>query len=133
MLIYKNSKKGGFAVGSNQPSKETYAGLGAAFLAVIALGFFSLFKPKKPARNKKVSKKEKLKKALNLAAILPIAFKLGKSVSSRLAVDRAKKQWSEGADKILAMYDEGEGIPVEDAIPISSEEEVYEFCKESTV
>ncbi len=133
MLIYNNSKKGGFAIGSNQPSREALAGIAAAILAILTLGFFGLLKPKKPARDRKSAKKAKAKKALNLAAILPIAFKLGKSVSSKLAVDKAKKQWSEGADQILAMYDEGEGIPVEDAIPISSEEEVYELCKENAV
>ncbi len=137
-MIYKNSKKGGLAVGTNQPSRETLTGLGASLLALLAVGFFSLIGKKKSHARKQDKNGKKVHKLLNLAVILPTAFRLGKGIAAKLAVDNFKKQFEEGvnqaADQLGIDRDDGTNpIEVEYAIPIGSEAEVYEYVKENEV
>ncbi len=140
MMIYKNSGNKGFAVGSNSISREALGGLGLSLLALLMMGVFSLIKPKpkKPIRKQENGKKKKVKKLLNLAVILPTAYKLGKGIVQKAAIDKLKSQFEEGvfnaADELGIPYDDGiSPIEVEYAVPIGREEEVYEFIEENQV
>ncbi len=116
MLIYKNSKKGGFAVGSNGLTAEKLAagGITAAVAVVLALilGF-----------GKKSKKKKKA--SLLSALILPAIYKTAKAAiennNIKVTVNDAAMEYFKNQQQA-----DDSGVEVVEAIPISSEEEVYE-------
>ena len=115
MMIYKNSKKGGFALGSNSLTAEKLVagGITAAVALVVALVL---------GMGKKKSKKKKKGMALS-AFFLPAIYKAVKGAiennSIKVTMDEETKAYFD------SLKDDG-GIEVVDAIEISSEEEVYE-------
>lgn len=113
MMIYKNSKKGGFALGSNKLSMQAIkaGGLTAviAVLFAIALGAFE-----KKSKNKK--------SLLILTALIPTVFSYIKAHIQNEEILKFVESYAsrEGDDS---------GIEVIYAEPISSEEEIYEHIK----
>lgn len=114
MMIYKNSKKGGFAVGSNGLTAEKLAAGGITAVVAVVLALIFGFGKKKSKKKKKAS--------LLSALILPAVYKTAKAAfengNVKITVNDAVKEYmSEESDT---------GIEVVYAQPISSEEEVYE-------
>ena len=134
MQITKFSKDGkrGFAVGTNGFTSEKIAAgalTAAAGLVMAGIGgLFGIFK--KPAKSsrakggktKSAAKRSKKKKPLLIIA-LPILYKFLKGqIQKNYIADLAHDV--ENADEPLKVLDSG--IEIIDAIPIGSEEEVYE-------
>lgn len=126
MLIQKFSKdsKRGFVVGANNMTPEKLAA-GAVTLSsaliISAIGGLIKLPKKKSGRAKGQNHKEK-KKAPLWALAMPIVFKTAKSAFQKNSLDGIVSKFSPAA----APTEEPEGIEIIDAIPISSEEEVYE-------
>ncbi|MBQ8624096.1 MAG: hypothetical protein IJ424_06995 [Oscillospiraceae bacterium] len=114
MMIYRNSKKGGFAVGTNGLTAEKIAAGGIT--AVVAVAFALVF-----GLGKKKSKKKK-KASLWSALILPAVYKTAKAALENNNVKITLN------DAVAQYVDEQNdtGVEVVYAEPISSEEEVYE-------
>ena len=117
----KDSKRG-FAVGSNSMTPEKLAaGLIAAAFTVAAGAIGGLFAPKKPASKRAGSPKKaaKKRKALPLLAA-PLVFKAAKSAAQHGALAGITSKFS------AKPAPEESEIEIENAIPISSEDEIYE-------
>ncbi len=116
MMIYKDSKKGGFAVGSNGLTAEKLAAGGVTAVVAVVLALIFGF-------GKKKSKKKK-KGSILTALILPAVYKTAKAAIEN---NNVKVTVNDAASEYLnALNDDDGGIEVVDAIPIASEEEVYE-------
>lgn len=116
MMIYKDSKKGGFAVGSNGLTAEKLAASGVTAVVAVVLALIFGF-------GKKKSKKKK-KDSILTALILPAVYKTAKAAIEN---NNVKVTVNDAASEYLnALNDDDGGIEVVDAIPIASEEEVYE-------
>ena len=132
MLIQKFSKdsKRGFAIGANNMTPEKLAA-GAVTLAsallISAVG--GLIKPskKKPGRAKGRDHKDKKKGPL-WALAMPVVFKTAKSAFQKQALaDKMSGITARFAEPSESdPVPEPDGVEVIDAIPITSEEEVYE-------
>ena len=113
MMIYKNSKNGGFAVGSNKLTAENLVAGGITAVVGIVLALLFGFGKKN---------KKKKKATLMSALVLPAVFKTAKAAmqnkSVKITMDDALKQYMDEENDT--------GIEVVYAEPISSEEEVYE-------
>ena len=126
MLLQKFSKdsKRGFVVGANDMTPEKLAA-GAVTLSsaliISAIGGLIKLPRKKPHRAKGRYHKEK-KKAPLWALAMPIVFKAAKSAFQQKSLDGIAAKFVPEAPA-----PEPDGIEVIDAIPISSEEEVYEY------
>lgn len=115
-MIYKDSKKGGFAVGSNGLTAEKLAAGGVTAVVAVVLALIFGF-------GKKKSKKKK-KGSILTALILPAVYKTAKAAIEN---NNVKVTVNDAASEYLnALNDDDGGIEVVDAIPIASEEEVYE-------
>lgn len=136
MVISKFSKDGksGFSVGSNSltPDKVT-AGAVTAFSALIIMiigGVFRLFA--KPHKKDKKNEKGKHKKPVWMLA-LPIIYKQVKkkarTADTKEMFAELLKEYSgnEGEEEESANETHENDIEVVEAIPISSEDEVYEY------
>ena len=106
MMIYKNTKKGGFAVGSNFLTPEN---IKAGGIAVLALGILSLLLAKFP----------KVRRLLVL--LLPMLFKASKSAVVQSGLNGIKNMANSDT-----LTEESQYIEVVPATPISNEEEVYD-------
>lgn len=116
MMIYKDSKKGGFAVGSNGLTAEKLAAGGVTAVVAVVLALIFGF-------GKKKSKKKK-KGSILTALILPAVYKTAKAAIEN---NNVKVTVNDAASEYLnALNDDDGGVEVVDAIPIASEEEVYE-------
>ncbi len=113
MMIYKNTKKGGFALGSNKLTAESLAAGGITAAVGIALALLFGFGKK--------SKKKK-KATVISALVLPAVYKTAKAAmqnnSIKVTFNDAVKQYMDEENDT--------GIEVVYAEPISSEEEIYE-------
>ena len=119
MMIYKDSKKGGFAVGSNGLTAEKLAAGGVTAVVAVVLALMALIF----GFGKKKSKKKK-KGSILTALILPAVYKTAKAAIEN---NNVKVTVNDAASEYLnALNDDDGGIEVVDAIPIASEEEVYE-------
>ncbi len=131
MMIYKNSGKGGFAVGSNRISREDLAAGGIAAFALILMSLIGLAKPKK----------ERKKSAFTRILSAPFLFKLAKAGVSKINLDSLVKKAKSGETVSTFFTDDGEtaedtysenidensdGVEVIPSTPIASEDEVYE-------
>lgn len=126
MIIYNNSRKGGFALGGNHLTKSNLIAGGVAAIGLALAAVIGLWKPKK---NDKKAKSTKKKRLLDLAVLIPLALKLTKSAVSKIELDKIVTNISEA----IKEEDESCDIEVIDAIPISSEEEVYEYIQENNL
>lgn len=126
MIIYKNTKKRGFAVGGNQMTASNLAAAGTA-LAGLVLASVIGFGGKGKRSDSKKNKSKKKKRLLSLAMLLPLAVKSVKSAVSKIELDKVIDSVNEAVSS--NEYD----IEVVNAIPISSEEEVYEYIEENNV
>lgn len=130
MLIQKFSKdsKRGFVVGANNVTPEKLAAGAvtvASALVISAIGGLFSIGGKKSSRakgrNASGEKHREKKKAPIWVVAMPVVFKAAKSVLEK-----------KGLDSIVAKFtpqepvEESQDIEIIDAIPISSEEEVYE-------
>ena len=126
MLIQKFSKdsKRGFVVGANNVTPEKLAAgavtLSAALVISAVGGLFGTGK-KKSHRAKGKDRREK-KKAPLWAAALPFVFKTAKSAFEKKGLDNIVAMFAPAAEPA----EQDGGIEIIDAIPISSEEEVYD-------
>ncbi len=131
MMIYKNSGKGGFAVGSNRISREDLAAGGIAAFALILMSLIGLAKPKK----------ERKKGVFTRILSAPFLFKLAKAGVSKINLDSLVKKAKSGEAVSTFFTDDDEaaedtysenidensdGVEVIPSTPIASEDEVYE-------
>lgn len=107
MMIYKNTKKGGFAVGSNFLTPEN---IKAGGIAVLVLGILSLLLARFP----------KVRRLLVL--LLPMLFKASKGAVVQSGLNGIKNM----AKSDSLTEEESQYIEVVPATPISNEEEVYD-------
>lgn len=82
MMIYKNSGKGGFAVGSNKISREDLAAGGITAFALVQMALIGLAKPKK----------ERKKGVFTRILSAPFLFKLAKAGVSKINLDSLVKK-----------------------------------------
>lgn len=122
MMIYKNSKKGGFALGRNHLTKSNLIAGGVAAVGVVLAALIGFSSPKKKDKRSQSRKKRRL---LDVTALTPLAFKLTKAVASNIELDKIVNEVTKTAQ------DGGYDIEVINATPISSEEEVYEYIEEN--
>ncbi len=131
MMIYKNSGKGGFAVGSNRISREDLAAGGIAAFALILMSLIGLAKPKK----------ERKKGVFTRILSAPFLFKLAKAGVSKINLDSLVKKAKSGETVSTFFTDDDEAaedtysenidensdsVEVIPSTPIASEDEVYE-------
>ncbi len=134
MMIYKNTGKGGFAVGSNRISREDLAAGGITAFALVLMALIGLAKPKK----------ERKKSAFARIISVPFLFRLAKAGVSKINLDSLVKKAESGeavntfftddvsdGESAESTYeqniDENSGdVEVIPSTPIASEDEVYE-------
>lgn len=134
MMIYKNTGKGGFAVGSNRISREDLAAGGITAFALVLMALIGLAKPKK----------ERKKSVFARILSAPFLFKLAKAGVSKINLDSLVKKAESGeavttffADSVSdgesaeSTYEQNinessDGVEVIPSTPIASEDEVYE-------
>lgn len=138
MLVSKFSRDGkrGFSIGSNSLTPEKVvagAFTASSALLIAAIGGILGRHPKK--RIKKDKKSVKKKKSLWLL-LLPLIYKeVSKNLKAKdtqallagLAAQYSKSGNDEPADMADEEADDGKGIEIIEAIPISSENEVYDY------
>lgn len=126
MVVYKDTKNGGVALGTNGLTKEKLvaggiaAGIGVALALILGFG-------KMPAKKKK-------KSGVLTAAVLPSLYKLIKAglenKNIKITVDeKVAEYFANNANN--DSDEDNDGIEVVDAIPIESEDEVYEYIREN--
>lgn len=127
MIITKLSKDGkrGFSVGSNRPSNEDVAAgmitLAAGLLMAGIGGLLNI--NKKPVKRSGAKGKVKKKKPIWLA-LLPFIFNTAKSKIKNNFLNDLAEQAEKANAQLEAL---GDSVEVIDAIPISSEKEVYDY------
>ena len=144
MLISKFSKNGksGFAVGTNALTREKLAAGAitlAAGLLISAIG--GILRIKKPEKAKKASEKGEKKGRPIWLALMPFIFNAVKTKIQNNFLNNLTSQAAEAAEanNVPVAEEDGveviqgenlsqglDGIEVMDAIPISSEDEVYQ-------
>lgn len=126
MLITKFSKDGkrGFSVGSNKPSNEDVAaGMITLAAGLLMAGIGGLFKiKKKPVKSSRAKGEAKKKNPIWLA-LLPFVFRTAKSNIKNNFLDNLAKQAEKTNEQLEAL---GDSVEIINAIPISSEKEVYD-------
>ena len=121
MLISHFSRDGkrGFAIGSNNLTPEKIAaGLVTAASGLLIAGIGGLFKPK---RSRRAGAKSRKKKVPLWLLVLPVGYKGAKTAFKKKSYDSlisGLTEWHEAEQR--------SEIEVVDALPISSEDEVYE-------
>ena len=137
MMIYKNSGKGGFAVGSNKISREDLAAGGITAFALVQMALIGLAKPKK----------ERKKGFFTRILSAPFLFKLAKAGVSKINLDSLVKK-AENGEAVSTFFTDGfsggeseedtyaenidensDGVEVIPSTPIASEDEVYEHIR----
>ena len=130
MIISKFSKDGkrGFTVGSNNLTPERLAAAAVTLAAGLLMSVIGgLIRPasSKKSKSRAKSKEKPRKKPLMLAA-LPFIYKTAKSAMEKSSFDGlVSKAVSENTPP-EEPFPKDDGIEMIDAIPINSEEEVYE-------
>ncbi len=135
MMIYKNTGKGGFAVGSNRISREDLAAGGITAFALVLMALIGLAKPRK----------ERKKSAITRILSAPFLFRLAKAGVSKINLDSLVKKAGNGETVTTFFTDDvsggdtsaedtyaqdidesSDGVEVISSTPIASEDEVYE-------
>ena len=125
MLISKFSRDGksGFAVGSNSLTPEKIAaGLVTAASGLLIAGVGGLFGSRQKTNRAGASKAKKKKKNPLWLAALPLVYKGAKNAAKKSSFEKIVAE----VTKKKQPEPEPEGVEVIDAIPIHSEEEVYD-------
>lgn len=128
MLIQKFSKdsKRGFVVGANNitPDKLAAGAVTLSYALIVSAigGLFSIKGKKTKSRRVKEQKRSEKKKAPLWALAMPLVFNAAKSAIQKNALDSIAARFAPEAPA-----EESQDVEIIDAIPISSEEEIYDY------